>query len=87
MSAGLGILATLKHVIAVWLMIHALKLISRKDDARSLRIAIPLTLALVETMSVASSKTMEPLVGTFRDRLAAMRLKLARLEGTETTLA
>lgn len=86
MTAEIGIWGTIKHIIAMWLMMKALKLVARKNDAGFLRIAIPLTLALLETMGRVSSEALKPYVGTFREKLAEMRLKLARLEGTETTL-
>lgn len=87
MTARLGVLATIKHIVAIWLMVKALKLIARKDDARALRIAIPLTLAALSAMEAVHSKSIAPMAGVFRDKLAEMRAKLARLEGTETTLA
>lgn len=77
---------TIKSLAAVWLMLWALRLVARKDDARALRIAIPLTISMVETMQGVSAKALAPYAETLRTKLGEMRAKLARLEGTDTVL-
>ena len=80
-------MTTIKHLLAIWLMLWALRLVARKDDARALRVAIPLTLAMVETMQGVSAKALAPYVETLRAKLGEMRARLSRIEGTETVLA
>ena len=79
-------MTTIKNLLALWLMLWALKLIARKDDARALRIAIPLSISMIETMQGVSAKALNPYAEQLRTRLAELRLKLAKLEGTETVL-
>ncbi len=78
---------TIRHLIALRLMLWALALVARKDDARTLRIAIPLTLSMIEVMQGVSAKALAPYAEQLRTRLGAMRAKLAQLEGTTTVLA
>jgi hypothetical protein len=80
-------MTTIRNLIALRLMLWALRLVARRDDARSLRIAIPLTLAMAETMQGVSAKALEPHADALRQRLGELRDKLARLEGSETVPA
>ena len=75
---------TIKAFIGIRLMMLALRLVSRRDDAHSLRIAIPLTLALIGTMQGVSAKGVAPHVEGLRKALD-VRAKLAKLEGSERT--
>jgi len=76
-----------RQFIAVGVMMLALRLCMRRDDATSLRICIPLTLAMITAMEGISRKGIAVHADALRDALAKMRVKLSVLEKTEDVLA
>lgn len=68
----------LRNLLAIRLMLWTLALVSRRDDARTLRIAIPLTAAMAETMEGVTG--MDSHAAVLRSRLEDLRDTLARLD-------
>ena len=76
-----------RQFLAVGIMMLALRLCMRRDDASSLRICIPLTLAIITAMESLSRKGVAIHADALRDTLAKMRDKLSRLEKSESVPA
>lgn len=80
-------LGAVRRMLAIGAMMAVLRLCAKRDDALSLRICIPLTLAILAAMESLSPAGVEPHREGLRQALGRMRAKLSRLEGTDDALA